>query len=190
MKKSKKRKVILSILLILLVPLAPFLFVIAAFLVLFLGMLANEIVTTAGGWLFSPNPAKPSVTYGEFPFEIVYELDGQIMTINDVYVCEYDGIKLDGFHEKSRKWSGYIKSTGDKKVILFKDENVTFYCYVGYPEYYMSDPPPREEYTPHIDCVRNDTKSTWEIDVDRYLAQYKLRLISVTLSEPIQNSFD
>ena len=42
---------------------------------------------------FAPNPLKPEITYGEFPFTLTYELDGEIKTIEDVVVCEYDGIE-------------------------------------------------------------------------------------------------
>ncbi len=35
---------------------------------------------------FSPNPPKPEITHGEFPFELVYEIDGEIITVKDTYV--------------------------------------------------------------------------------------------------------
>lgn len=42
------------------------------------------------GWLivflvmmFSPSPSKPTITHGEFPFKIVYEINGERKTIED-----------------------------------------------------------------------------------------------------------
>ena len=198
MKKSKKRKVILSILLILLVPLAPVLYFFAGTLFWMVGSLAYGAVATAGGWVLesiSPNPSAPDRIYGEFPFEIVYELDGQIMTINDVYVCKYDGIKQDSFFDKYREWKGYVKRTGEDYPILLEDGNLKLFCYVGDPEYYMNDPQRSyDEFTPSIHYVIYPNEfggtSSGVLDIEQYLTRYKLRLISVTLSEPIQNSFD
>ena len=62
------------------------------------------------GNLLSSNPPKPEITYAEFPFEIVYELEGETVTVNDVYVCEYDGIGMNEGVGKYREWKGYIKS--------------------------------------------------------------------------------
>ena len=33
---------------------------------------------------------KPNVTEGEFPFTITYEIDGETVTINDVYKAHYE----------------------------------------------------------------------------------------------------
>ena len=40
------------------------------------------------GGLLYPNPQKPEITFAEFPFEIVYEIDGETVTLKDTYVCE------------------------------------------------------------------------------------------------------
>ena len=136
----------------------------------------------------------PQVTEGEFPFEIVYEIDGETVTVNDVYVCAFSGFGLNtgGIH---REWEGYIKSSGDEALILFEDDGLKLACSVGSPEYYMSDPVvSSEEYVPKVYYViePNDVggKTYGALGIESLLAQYKIELISWKLSEPIQNSFE
>ena len=50
---------------------------------------------------------KPTVTEGEFPFSITYELDGKTQTISDVYKVHY--VRNSGYNDtKSRVYSGKI----------------------------------------------------------------------------------
>ena len=83
---------------------------------------------------------EPQIKEGEFPFEIVYEIDGEIITVNDVYVCEFDGFDWNEGAGKHRKWKGYIKSSGSEGLILLEDGDLKLAVSVGSPEYYMSDP--------------------------------------------------
>ena len=46
----------------------------------------------AGGWgllyaglALSPNPPKPQITKAEFPYTLVYEIDGEQFTVSDTY---------------------------------------------------------------------------------------------------------
>jgi hypothetical protein len=43
------------------------------------------------GYFIEPKLPDSQNTYGEFPFRIVYELDGERITIEDVLICEYGG---------------------------------------------------------------------------------------------------
>ncbi len=36
-------------------------------------------------------PPEPEITYGEFPFKLVYEIDGERITVEDTYIIEYKG---------------------------------------------------------------------------------------------------
>ena len=141
------------------------------------------------------NVPKPQKTEGEFPFEIVYEIDGETVTVNDVYVCEFDGFGWNEGVGKHRKWKGYIKSSGAKELILLEDGDLKLAVNVGSPEYYMSDPSWEysEEYTPSIYYIKpNELGGTTSgvMDIETLLEQYKLKLISWELSEPIPNSFE
>ena len=184
--KAKHRKAVLVIFIVIAVLLLPF----AVMAFAFAGISIVPFITT---YIFEPTPSKPEITYGEFPFEIVYELDGETITINDIYVCEYEGIRI-GYLEKYRSWKGYFKSTGEDQIVLLQDGNLKFCSFVGDPNYYMSDPTMQEQkYVPYIfyEIYPNDSggKSSGTLDIDQMLEEYKLKLVSWNLSEPIQNNF-
>ena len=148
-----------------------------------------------GVWL-SPDPPKPEIRYGEFPFEIVYKLDGELHTIHDVLVCEYDGIGADEGRGKFIKWKGYLKSSGEKEmeeVVLYQEGNVRIVCEIGSPDYYMGG----DEYlegqsvTPHLILYEEEEAYTVSHSMNEDdLERYSIELIRWTLSEPIQNTFE
>ena len=140
------------------------------------------------------NVPEPEIKKGEFPFEIVYEIDGETVTVNDVYVCEFDGLDWNEGVGKHRKWKGYIKSSCAKELILLEDGDLKFAISVGSPEYYMSDPNcAYSENIPSLYYIKpNEFGATTSsaLDIEALLEQYKLKLVSWNFSEPIQNSFE
>ena len=56
-------------------------------------LIASLIVFLVGGYALQEEKAlpEPTITYGEFPFEIVYEISGEQKVLKDTYVCEYVG---------------------------------------------------------------------------------------------------
>lgn len=130
----------------------------------------------------------PSVTYCEFPFEIVYEIDDETVVVNDVFVCEFVGYGVNEGVGKHRKWKGYVKSTGEDGVLIAEDDVRKVYVGVGDPEYYMGE---YKNYTPapnvyDIDKIKND---------DLFLhgeleEKYNIKIIRWTFSEPIENTFE
>ena len=62
------------------------------------------------------------------------------ITINDIYVCEYDGIGTNEGQGKYVEWKGYIKSSNQENLVLFESDNKQIICDIGAPEYYMGDP--------------------------------------------------
>ena len=143
----------------------------------------------------SPNPPKPEVTYAEFPFEIVYELDGTEITVNDVYVCEFDGFSWNEGVGKHRQWKGYLKSSGEEDLILLEDGNLKLACSLGGPLYYMGEPSmSMDEYTPYIFYIIHPDEfggtTSGVGDIEPLLEQYKIKLVSWKLSDPIENSFE
>ena len=61
---------------------------------------------------------RPEITYGEFPFTLTYELDGEIKTIEDTIICEFDGFEAIGESGKYRKWKTYLKSGNERLTLL------------------------------------------------------------------------
>ena len=137
----------------------------------------------------------PRVTEAEFPFEIVYEIDGEVITVNDVYVCEFDGFGWNENFGKHREWKGYVKSTGKDHLVLLEDGNLKFACGLGSAAYYMGDPSMAgaDEFTPSIYYVRTYESggvSSGVAGIEPLLEQYKIKLVSWNLSKPIENSFE
>ena len=125
----------------------------------------------------------------------MYEVDGKTVTVNDVYVCEFDGFDWNEGVGKYRKCKGYIKSSGKEELILLEDGDLKFAVSVGSPEYYMSDHfwSYTGEYIPSIYYIKtNEFGGTFSgvLDIEPLLEQYKLKLISWEFSEPIQKSFE
>lgn len=47
-----------------------------------------------GGLNFFTYVPRPEITYGEFPIELTYSVDGEVYTAKDTVVCEFDGFGL------------------------------------------------------------------------------------------------
>lgn len=148
----------------------------------------------------SPSSPRPEITYAEFPFELTYEINGEVRTIEDVYVCEFLGFSIDaGSMKPYRSWTGYVKSVGDEDLdlVLVQEGNKYICCTMGAPEYYMSDPdyPYLDEPEPMLIAVEkpNDAGgvSSGGISGTLYslVGKYGLKIISWKFSEPIENSF-
>jgi hypothetical protein len=138
---------------------------------------------------------EPRVERAEFPFEIVYEIGGEIKTASDVYVCEYEGAAWNENTGKQRQWRGYVKSTGKDYVVLLEDGDLKFACKIGSAAYYMGEPSMAnaEKFTPSIYYIRTFASggvSSGFTGIEPMLEEYQLKLVSWKLPEPIENSFE
>ena len=61
------------------------------------------------------NPPKPIAEYGEFPFKLVYEIDGEVITIEDTFIIEYKGVRYNEGMGKYNVWDTSLKSGRDKE---------------------------------------------------------------------------
>lgn len=94
-----------------------------------------------------PNPTKPEVSYGEFPFEIVYEFDnGERMIFEDILVIDYEGVYWNEATVKHNRWNAYLKNkdrdliysdNNDCSVAFAADGKRQIRFYLGNCEYYM-----------------------------------------------------
>jgi len=82
------------------------------FILPWLGILVNFILM--------PNSPKPDIKYGEFDFTLQYEINGEIKTIEDTAICEFDGFGQRSTAGQDRKWKTYLKSGNDK---AFQEDN-------------------------------------------------------------------
>lgn len=135
---------------------------------------------------------KPTVTKGEFPFSITYELDGERVTIEDVYKVHY--VRNDGYADtKSRVYAGELKSSGEDDTLytLKKDENTRVELWTHfYADYLMGDTEydyfDDEPFEPRI--YYYDAQETEYYDEETLAAQ-GVKLISFEYPTPIENSF-
>ena len=181
MKESKKRIVLVSIV-------TAVIAVVALFAIPWL-------IIYAGLWL-SPDPPKPQTTYGEFAFELVYTIDGEVHTINDAVVCEYDGIAVDEGVGKHNKWKGYLKSSGKEELVLYEEGGKRITCAVGSPEFYMNEPGYYDVYEEHEVVPRlflyeehGEITSSCVLS-DAEALEYGIVLVSWHFSEPISNKYE
>ncbi len=91
------------------------------------------------GLFLSEAPPTPTITYSEFPFHLEYTINGETVVIDDVLVCEYDGIAINEASGKYRVWKSYIKSTGEDSVLITSDGNLEWRMHLGNEELYMGD---------------------------------------------------
>lgn len=135
---------------------------------------------------------KPTITECEFPFSITYELDGETVTINDVYRAHYIG--NDGYADTlTRCYVGGIEGLGGENTIytLKKGDNTRIELWTHfYPDYLMGDPEYEyfddEPFEPSINYY--DAEENEYSDEETLLAQ-GVKLISFEYPAPIENSF-
>ena len=139
----------------------------------------------------APEPPQPEITYGEFPFRLVYEFEGKEIVVEDIKVCEYDGV-ISGSNGKHRTWKGYLASDSDNRnVLITADGTREIYCYIGSAEYYMNDEtyPEKQPLQPHIYNVMLNNNHGTMLSQEELLEKYKIKLISLETTPPIKNIF-
>lgn len=154
-------------------------------------ILSVAIVATVVYSVISSIAFKPTVTEGEFPFSITYELDGERVTIEDVYKVHY--VRNDGYADtKSRVYAGELKSSGEDDTLytLKKDENTRVELWTHfYADYLMGDSEydyfDDEAFEPRI--YYYDAEEI-EYQDEETLAAQGVKLISFEYPTPIKNS--
>lgn len=174
-------------------PIAITLGVIGGVIGIIVGIVGLPWILIAAGIMLSPAPPAPEIKYGEFPFEIVYEIDGEVVTVNDVYVCKYAGIGANEGVGKYREWKGSIKGTGEDGLFIKEIDGKKIYCSVGWLEYYMDDPDDDVAAVPEpgfyiIEKYLTGT-SIHGVEDNILFSEYNIRVISYKFSDPIKNSF-
>ena len=146
-------------------------------------------------WMFTgcfrPDPPAPRETYGEFPFELTYRINDEIITVKDIYVCEYAGIAWSEANGKYREWSGYIKGTGESAILITEDADRKIFCFVGDAEFYMNDEifPEKRPLTPRLYNVKKKS-GIGPLSQKEISEFYDVEIMSWKFSEPIENSFE
>ena len=146
--------------------------------------------------VFATKPPDPQIKYGEFPFRLEYEINGEIIVIEDTVICEYDGIGWNEGVGKHRKWKQYLADNGgDDLLLLIIDDTKKIYASVGGAKYYMGDEEAhivRNSLTPNPYIVEVDGNITRyrSISEEDLFEKYAIRFTNWEYSTPIVNSFN
>ena len=151
--------------------------------------------------IFMPEPAEPLIKYGEFPFSITYEMNNEVITYEDVIICEYEGWEDHGTGGKVRKWSKRLKS-GKEKIVIHESHTDGVPCEVslripGTAKYYMGDfdLQSKEAYehttenTPFFVVEDGCNYSSLSKMEEAAWEKYGIRFISLEYSQPVENQF-
>jgi len=154
------------------------------------------------GMLLQTEPSEPKIKYGEFPFKLVYEINGEEKMVGDTLICEYIGIDVNAGMGKYRKWDSHLESGKNKTIISKskKGEGKTHEIYF-YPEIgrlYMGDLNEDDDTScfeqdfPNIfysEIFIDGTEEGGRIRNDELLERFNIKLISWEIAPPIENSF-
>lgn len=138
----------------------------------------------------------PEIKEGRFNFSFTYEMNGEEITYNGVYICEFDGIYT-SCNGAGRDWTGHIEGLGRADDVLIQTNN-DGNIYIGFafcPDYLMGDPyyadyEPYTEPTLYIAYHSDDPNSMmYDSELD-FMAEYGIRIISYDYPEPIENKYE
>ena len=153
-----------------------------------------------------PNPPRPTVKYGEFPLRLEYEIGGERKVLEDILICEFNGFKVvQPGSDKVRDWKSHL-SSGNARLTLGVIHGIEVYCFPmafdrGLGSIYMGD----GKYAPNVyqdddseifpyiwktsKYEENSNMGSTRLFADKLWEEFKIRLISWEIAEPIQNSF-
>ena len=139
-----------------------------------------------------PDPGTPEITYGEFPFSLEVEINGERILIEDTVIAEFDGFRFTP-GEKRRQWTSRLASGKDEIVLLELEGGARIIYPVGSPRDYMGDRPegwgsPDFKSATRIAPFHGATQASF-IEADELYSQYGIRIIEFRPSPPIVNTF-
>ena len=141
-----------------------------------------------------PHADVPEITYAEFPFQVVYEMDGEVITLNETLICEYAGETWDGSrHDRYRTWKKRYAGGEDLILKRISDTEYIGFSLGGTSAYWMGD-------TESLSCcmtphggnhvvLTEKTKSEMFMHCDELYDKFGIRIIDVKTSAPIENTF-
>ena len=148
-------------------------------------------VTFTGCGLSVP---RPEVKEGEFDVSVTYEVNGEVKTLDLVYVCEYGGVEWTLEGTNYRAWNGHFKGYEEGAVIEVletEDGGKIALCFLIYAEYFMGEPD-----CGHFDPVVLTNRIYYEngeemLDDNQELIaeSYGVRVIGCEYDAPIENTF-
>ena len=165
--------------------------IITAFILLFMMFPAAFAIglIQIGIWL-SPNPPRPEITYGEFPFRLEYSVGEEVFVVEDTFIAQFDGFGQNEGVGKYRRWVGWLANGGGTMVHVLTDGHWDMYITVGNAQYYMNDQlhPWPNPLSPNIIDVFTG-RGLYNPRREELIEKHQIELINWEFSDPIVNSF-
>ena len=142
---------------------------------------------------------KPEICSEEFPFVFEYEIDGEIITVEDSLIYKYDGA---GFSAATmsfeRQWD-YSLESGNTRITLLETQG-DYICFnpgldSTSANFYMGDNTIRDYdwsrysfyFTKQLQSARPYSRHF--ISNEELWDEYKIKIIKFEITPPIENSF-
>jgi len=160
-----------------------------------------KMLFIGGAALLTPKSTAPTITYGEFPFRIELEYDGERIIKEDTIICEYQGLFPTGIGPMYRKWDKWYGSEANEKntttlhILKIKSDYGEGYVnlYFGHDsaEYLMGDTKgfDVQKTYPQIGISANEECLKPFKDDKELLEHYGIKIISIEETPPIKNTF-
>lgn len=142
--------------------------------------------------LLSPPPPPPIIQYAEIPFELVYEIDGNIEEIKDTLICEYAGWETTGGGiDKQRCWSKHFESGKDEIIIFDNGETTVEWEFFSAAAYMGDDNGFEKRYygTDPRFYANSKEVSYRRVSENELLSEFGIIIIEYKMPEPIENEF-
>ena len=139
---------------------------------------------------------RPEVKEGEFDVSITYEVNGEVKTLDLVYVCKYNGVALTPEGTYYRDWNGHFDGYEDGDVVPVLETaggGKVALCVLIYPEYFMGEPDYIDDFSPVVltNYIYYEDGNEMIIDDQELIAEeYGVKVIGCKYGEPIENSFN
>ena len=139
---------------------------------------------------------RPEITEGSFDFSVSYELNGEVKTVTDTYVCNYSGVSFTLEGTAYRYWKGAfegaLKKDDSIKICDTQDGGEIILSFLMYPEYFMGEPD-YADFTPSYDLAvyyyDENGYILEDFDDEQTLASHGVRFIGFEYGDPIENLF-
>ena len=150
---------------------------------------------------------EPTITEGEFPIYLEYEINGERYIIDDIVVCSYNGFDTTGL-VPSRRYDVSLKNESNKTLMVFEDnteskltkgrinEEASIRLHIGNGGYYLGDPEdadrgPKIRYTEEYQTgPKESTITGTDLSYEQLEELFGIKVIRFEFSSPIDNTFE
>jgi len=146
--------------------------------------------------LIIPSPPLPIVRYGEFPFRIDYEINGEQKYIEDTLVIQFSGVTRSLGIDSRLRWNREIRgNSSEESVFLWETEDgVRLYHELERSDVLMGERSIDDSLANRILAIKSvssirNGNQIGNIDEETLLKYHGVRIKEFEISSPIDNNF-